>query len=104
MKEVSCMIQEGQTASTMKDALELGIQTILTEYFKSEVEFVWTVVASGSGFTEAKPSASSLVSMPVPADITQERRIAFLSAICEMWASTTNCHVNEVVAVARNET
>ena len=100
MVHVSCMIQEGQSASQKVSELEAGLSALLSDFFGCSAEFDWMTVAEGSGFTEAKPSTSSLVSTTVPEDITQERRIEFLTAVCDMWATTTGCHVNEVVAVA----
>lgn len=104
MIDIQCIIQEGQTASSKTAVLEEGLSRIAREFFDVDVRFSWTTVASGSGFTGGKPSTSSLVSMPVPADIKQERRIELLSVICNMWSEATSCHVNDVVAVARNET
>lgn len=103
MTVISCIVQEGQAAGNHVAALEEGLARIAHDFFGFSVSFEWTTVVAGSGFTAGKPSSASLVSMGVPDDIEQERRVELLSAICAMWSETTGCHINDVVAVARNE-
>jgi len=102
MRNVNCIVQDGQIADTLVPRLEAGLASIVKSFFGDGIEVNWTHVAKGSGFTGGVPSSSSLVSLGVPQDITQERRVELLSALCEMWAETTDCHVNEVVATAVN--
>jgi len=94
------LIQEGQIAQGQQTNLEAGLDKITQTYFSDGAEIGWTHIAKGSGFTDAKPSKSSIISMNVPADTAQETRVDVLHAICDLWSAETGCHVDDVVATA----
>ncbi len=100
MIRCSCLIQDGQIAQTQQSNLEAGLDKIAQTYFSESAEVGWTHIAKGSGFTDSKPSKSSIVSMNVPADTAQETRVDVLHAICDLWTAETGCHVDDVVATA----
>lgn len=100
MIRCNCLIQEGQIAVAQLANLEAGLSKITQTHFAEGAEIGWTHIAQGSGFTDAKPSKSSIISMSVPADTAQETRVNVLHAICDLWSSETGCHVDDVVATA----
>ncbi len=100
MIRCSCLIQEGQIAEGQLANLEAGLTKISQDYFADTADIGWTAIAKGSGFTDSKPSKSSIVSMNVPADTAQETRVDLLHAICDLWTAETGCHVDDVVATA----
>jgi hypothetical protein len=100
MIRCSCLIQAGQIAEAQQINLEAGLDKIAQTYFSESVEVGWTQIAKGSGFTDSKPSQSSIISMQVPADTVQDTRVDVLHAICDLWTAETGCHVDDVVATA----
>ncbi len=100
MIRCSCLIQAGQIAQGQQTNLEAGLEKITQTYFSDAADVGWTQIAQGSGFTDAKPSKSSIISMSVPADTAQETRVDVLRAICDLWTAETGCHVDDVVATA----
>lgn len=100
MIRCSCLIQAGQVAEKQQTNLEAGLTKIAQTYFSDSAEVGWTHIAKGSGFTDSKPSQSSIISMQVPADTVQETRVEVLHAICDLWTAETGCHVDDVVATA----
>jgi hypothetical protein len=96
------MVQEGRISNHIRMKLAAGLQEIGREMFgeSEEVEINWITIKAGYGFTAAKPSTSSLVARAVPFGLPEEQRKAFLSRVCDMWAETTGCTIDEIVVTA----
>ena len=93
-----CLIQENQISESSQKTLEAGIAKIVASHNLVELgDFKWIVVPEGQGWTDAKPSTSSVVTIYTPA-IEQPVRVEVLNAICDLWTETTNCHINEIIA------
>ncbi len=60
----------------------------------------WTRQAPGWAWTAGEPSTSSIVVRSVPVGYDNEKREAYLHAVCQLWVETTGCTVDEVVCTA----
>ena len=99
----SCMVQEGQTSPEQRARLEQELEDIAVRVMSVQPgasKFNCVEVKSGFGFTEAKPSTSSLALAIVPDGTAQTTRLQLLQSICDAWMSVTNCSINEIVATA----
>jgi hypothetical protein len=101
-----CTIQQNQISQRTRQDLEAEIRGItrraLGDYAAS-VQFVWTEVAPGSGYTAGKPSTSSVVGMIVPRGTQQETREPLLRAVCNGWSRIASCSIDEIVVSAIDE-
>ena len=93
-----CFIQEGQMATGAQMSLRQKLDAFSRQAFNAPAQQTWIAVSKGNGFTEAKPSTSSLVSFQADAPLDQERRKELLSEICDIWMAETGCSLNEIVA------
>ena len=68
MAQYLCIVQAGQPAAGLREELAEGLARIGREHLHDSVPATvdWTVVESGSMFTAAKPSHSSLIVRAVP--------------------------------------
>lgn len=98
-----CMIQETQIPAHQIQLLEAGLSELSLRYFGEPASTIWTIVASGDGWTAGEPSSTSLVVMYVPEGLDQDTRTGLLESICDLWSETTGCSVNEIVATARDQ-
>lgn len=93
-----CLTQEGlapdQHSQQLKDGLK---QIVITNKLGDDVNIAWITVPPGEGWTDGKPSTSTVLSMEAP-PIDQAHRVDVLTQICDLWIKTTGCHVNEIVA------
>lgn len=97
-----CMVQESQISPETEAALKSKLTAFSDKAFGAPIEIDWIHVPKGGGFTEAKPSTSSIVSMNANKPLDQETRIALLNDICDFWMAETGCSLEEVVAVIRD--
>ena len=100
MPHYACMVQEGQVAERLQDRLGDGLKQLAAETFgevPAEVEIRWISVRKGFGFTAGKPSTSSLIVRSVPADFSDQERVAFMARVSDLWREVTGCHPDEVV-------
>jgi len=100
MPHYACMVQEGQPAEGARDRLAEGLKRLAAETFgdaPADVEIRWITIRKGFGFTAGRPSASSLIVRSVPAGFEDDRRAAFMGAVCELWQEVTGCAVDDVV-------
>ena len=103
MHQYSCIIQEGQVADQKTDALEAGLRQLGQEFFGDEpadVQINWVRQAQGWAWTAGEPSTASIVVRSVPVGFDNDKREAYLHAVCNLWVETTGCSINEVVATA----
>ena len=98
MTAIMCLVQEGRIEPSTATALKDGLGAIAAKAFGGGPQINWIEVQKGNGFTEAKPSTSSLVSMPSSRPLPQQERIAIMKAICDLWMDKTGCSINEIVA------
>jgi hypothetical protein len=103
MPDYACIIQEGQSAHRQQDALAEGLRRIGQEAFGDNpdaTEIAWVVLEKGFAWTAGAPSTSSIVVRSVPVGFPDERREAFLHAVCDLWTTVTGCSVDEIVVTA----
>ncbi len=99
MTRCMCLVQAGQTPDTRQAELETVLIQFAEQAFDKPAEINWISIAEGNGFTAAAPSTSSIVSMTANQPLTQDRRHALLSDLCDRWMDVTGCSLNEIVAV-----
>ena len=98
MIPILCLVQEGGIAPAVSQQLEIRLSDITGKALDTDTQVMWIEVAKGNGFTEGKPSTSSLVSVQSPQALRQDDRIALMSEICDLWMEQTGCSINEIVA------
>ncbi|MEO1046285.1 MAG: hypothetical protein AAFX04_12660 [Pseudomonadota bacterium] len=98
MIPVTCFVQQGQIDPDTVAALREELGALTQSAFDGEAMINWIEVRPGNGFTEAKPSTSSLVSIQSPQALAQPERITILQRICDLWMEKTTCSINEIVA------
>ncbi|MCE2030174.1 hypothetical protein [Sessilibacter corallicola] len=93
-----CLIQENQIPDSSLGKLEVGIREIVSKNQLNNLsDLKWIVIPEGQGWTAAKPSTSSVVTLYTPS-IEQSVRVDVLNSICDLWTKTTSCHINEIIA------
>ena len=102
MTRCVCMVQEGQTPHEKRGDLERSLRHYTESAFGSAADIGWITVPAGSGFTAAKPSTSSIVSVTAPQPLDQAQRAALLSQLCDLWMEQTGCSLDEIVAVVND--
>ena len=93
-----CLVQEGQTPDNMRDVIIEKLNAFSQSSFNESAEVYWHAIPPGSGYTAAKLSTSSIVSVTAPQPLTQGERVPLLNEICDLWMNETGCSINEVVA------
>ncbi len=99
MISCTCIVQAGQVSAETEAALRTNLNAFAQRAFGEPVEISWRAIPEHSGFTAAKPSTSSIVSMTANKPITQSERANLLKQMCELWVSETNRSLDEVVGV-----
>ena len=98
MIPVTCFVQEGQIDPATGEALRGDLSQLSQSALGSEAHINWVEVKNGNGFTEAKPSTSSLVSIQCDRALSKDERMAMMNNICDAWMEKTGCSLNEVIA------
>ncbi|MDW3099690.1 MAG: hypothetical protein R8J41_16455 [Alphaproteobacteria bacterium] len=93
-----CFIQEGQIADHVQATLKAKLDAFAQDTFNQPAQQTWITVGKGDGFTEAKPSTSSIVSVHANSPLDQDKRAELLKDLCDMWVAETGCSLNEIVA------
>lgn len=93
-----CLVQEGQAPDNKREVLVEKLNSFTQASFNEDADVYWHAIPQGSGYTAAKPSTSSIVSVTAPKPLSQAERIPLLNEICELWMNETGCSINEVVA------
>ena len=63
MINCTCIVQAGQMPDQNKEKLQSVLSSFSSESFAEGAQIAWIPVPAGSGFTEGKPSSSSIVSI-----------------------------------------
>lgn len=93
-----CLVQEGQINERVASTLKSKLEDFAQKTFNAPASVNWLVVGRGNGFTEAKPSTTSLVSFQSNQALSKEDRTAMLEGICDLWMAETGCSIAEIVA------
>lgn len=102
MIPVMCLVQEGQIAPSVGEQLRSSLSALSQKTLGVDAAISWLEVKAGNGFTEAKPSTSSLVSMLANRPLAQAERVRIMQDICDVWMAATDCSINEIVAAVRD--
>ena len=102
MTPCMCLVQEGQITEKQQTTLRSEMTGFANRAFGFDPDISWIVVAEGSGFTEAKPSTSVLVSMTANRALSQAEREPLLRELGDIWMDNTGRNANEVVTVIRD--
>ena len=98
MIPIMCLVQEGGIEPSVGEALKADLTGLVLRVFGDKGEVAWIEIEKGNGFTEAKPSTSSLVSIQANRSMSQEERVSVMKSICDFWMARTGCSINEIVA------
>lgn len=93
-----CFFQDGQIDGARRAALTAQLDAFSRRAFDAPANQTWIAVPPGNGFTEAKPSTSSIVTFQADTALDQPTRIRLLERICDIWMAETGCSLNEIVA------
>lgn len=99
MIQYTCLVQKGQIPADTEAALRAGLDDFTTRNFNAPAAINWIEIDKGSGFTAAKPSTSSIVSLAAHAPVEQSARVPLLKELCALWTEETGCSLDEVVGV-----
>ena len=99
MINCTCFVQEGQAPDENQDQLKAVLGGFSQSSFGEDAQIAWIPVAAGSGFTEGKPSTSSVVSITAAEPLAANRRETLLRELVRLWTNETGCSVDEIVAV-----
>ncbi|MEM9172101.1 MAG: hypothetical protein AAGA84_05285 [Pseudomonadota bacterium] len=99
MISCNCIVQAGQISADVESTLRTRLSELAINAFGEPAEVSWLVIQQGSGFTAAKPSTSSIISMTANRALPQAERAALLQTLCELWAQETEVTLDEVVGV-----
>ena len=94
-----CLVQEGQGPDLQRTSLHELLETFAERAFGQPADVHWVAVPAGGGFTDARPSTSSVVSITSAEPVAQDTRTALLKTLCDGWMEETGCSLNEIVAV-----
>lgn len=99
MVTCTCIVQAGQVPAETEARLKASLSAFAERSFGEPAEIVWRAISEGSGFTAAKPSTSSIISMTANKPLEQSKRAALLNEMCELWVGETHRSLDEVVGV-----
>jgi len=102
MTATMCLVQEGQLSEAQEAALREATSAFASAKFGSPAEINWITVPEGSGFTEAKPSTSVIVSLTADRSLSPSEREPLLRELGQIWERGANRGPNEVVTVIRD--
>lgn len=95
----NCIVQAGQISPETEASLRANLNAFAERAFGEPAEINWRAIPQRSGFTAAKPSTSSIVSMTANKPVPQPERAALLKEMCELWVRETHRSLDEVVGV-----
>ena len=99
MINCTCVVQEGQAPDLQKGEIQDLLNRFTSASFGQEAQIAWIPVAPGNGFTERKPSTSSVVSMTSNEPLSAERRESLLRELAGSWTDLAGCSLDEIVVV-----
>lgn len=95
----TCLVQEGQAPASKEASIRTRLRAFTQTAFDDDAQINWIIVPQHNGFTAAKPSTSSLVSLTASSSIDQDQRARLLGELCDLWMSETGCSMDEIVGV-----
>ncbi len=95
----TCIVQAGQVSAETEAALRANLNAFAERAFGEPAEINWRSIPERSGFTAAKPSTSSIISIAANKPVPQPKRAALLKEMCELWVRETKRSLDEVVGV-----
>lgn len=98
MIQTLCWVQSGQISKTTENMLRAKIAQFARQSFREDPEIYWIEVPERSGYTEAKLSTSAVVQMRSNRPLAQSERETMLGKLCDIWMTTANKSMNEIVA------
>jgi|GEM_PF-1515495 len=99
MISCNCIVQAGQISAETEATLRANLNAFAERSFGEPAEIHWRAIPERSGFTAAKPSTSSIISMQANQSLPQSKRAKLLREMCELWISETKRSLDEVVGV-----
>jgi len=93
------MVQGGQISEAQQSRLRAQTSAFAEQHFGGKPSIQWVEVPEGSGFTEAKPSTSVLVSMNADRSLEPSEREPLLRELGDIWIEHAQRGPNEVVTV-----
>lgn len=99
MINCTCIVQAGQTPDQNEAELKAVLSGFTTGSMGEAAQVAWIPVAPGNGFTEGKPSTSSIVSLTANEPLSPNKRESLLRELVDIWTLNTGCSVDEIVAV-----
>ena len=93
-----CLVQKGQISAETEATLRAEMESFAQKNFGDSAEFNWMTVPENSGFTAGEPSTSVLVSMQSNRQLSKTDRTTLLAQLCDIWMTTADRSINEVVA------
>ena len=99
MTQCTCMVQAGQISAEQEAVLRSETSAFAERHFGSPGEINWIAVPEGSGFTEAKPSTSVIVSVRSNRPLPPSERVPLLHELEQIWSKHAGRTSNEVVSV-----
>ena len=95
----NCIVQAGQISPETEATLRANLSALAERAFGEAAEINWRAIPARSGFTAAKPSTSSIISMAANRAVPQAERADLLKEMCELWVRETHRSLDEVVGV-----
>ena len=86
------LVQQGQEADSLEEALTTGIREIAADLFDEDPASTpvhWHAVAEGFAWTGGVPSTTTVIRCDVPDDILYKTRVKLLSDITDLWVEKT---------------
>jgi len=99
MISCTCIVQAGQVSAEVEATLRTNLSEFAERAFGEPAEINWRAIPERGGFTAAKPSTSSIISMTANKPIAQPERADLLKEMCELWVRETHRSLDEVVGV-----
>ena len=99
MISCNCIVQAGQVSAETEAKLRSSLSAFAERAFGEPAQINWRVVPEFSGFTAAKPSTTSVISMAANRPVPQPERAALLKEMCELWIGETKRTIDEMLGV-----
>ncbi|MDJ0920140.1 MAG: hypothetical protein QNI84_03365 [Henriciella sp.] len=95
----NCIVQAGQISAETEASLRTFVNDFAERHFGTPAEISWMAIPEKSGFTAARPSTSSIISMRANMPVSQADRETLLRELCSVWARETGRSLDEIVGV-----
>ena len=101
---VVCSAHEGGEALKSAKTLNPQLENIYQRHFggHTSITCIWMELPKGQAYIAGYPSTATTVLAPVPDDIHQDQREAFMRSVCDLFQERTGCSINEIIVSAIN--